>query len=79
MSFLIAYEFQCHGVLGSDNLEKKGESREYLKFKNSEVKRKEGMTSEVLLSKDLMHIKVRNNRCISVLKPYLYMFVLVFM
>ena len=33
-------------------------------------KRKEGMT---------IHMKVRNNHCISVLKPYLYMFFLVFM
>ena len=39
-------------------------------------KGKEGMTSVILLFKDLMHITFRNNHCISVLKPYL--FVLVF-
>ena len=74
----MAYEFRCPGVFRSDNFEKMV-SREYLKFKNSEVKRKEGLTSKILLSKDLMHMKVRNNRCISILKPHLYMFFLVFM
>ena len=40
------------------------------------LKEKEGMASEIFLSKDLMHLKFRYNRCISILK--LYLFVLVF-
>ena len=36
-------------------------------------KEKEGMASEILLSKDLMHLKFRYNRCISILKLYLFL------
>jgi hypothetical protein len=38
-------------------------------------KEKEGMTSEISLSKDLIHMKACNNRRVSVLKLYLFVLV----
>ena len=46
--FYMAYEFQCHGVFYEAIML----SRKHLKFKNSQIGRREGITSEILLSKN---------------------------
>jgi len=50
--------------------------REHLKFKKSELEKREGITSDILLSKEFeIEMNVSSNRCISFLKPYLLVFI----
>ena len=73
----MAYECQCNGVFYEAIML----SRKHLKFKKSELGRRDGITSEILLSKSFlkMHLKVPNNgvrrSAFSVLKLQLVVFV----
>jgi len=52
--------------------------REHLKFKKSELERREGIASDILLCKEFkIQMNVSNNRCISFLKPHLLVFVFI--